>query len=330
MKKLIMILFCAGLTLSSLAQGDKTDSLSVEVKIGPAKIITTITVGKKYKVKQINGLDFIIIVAKINQDKLFGTVTLLDNGKLSRDYVRTLRANPNGYARLDNIHEITEVKQPSESTQAEEKPKYRFRVSPTIQIGVGYIDPTDVNKYLEKYLLDNGFALALALSGAFPGGKTKISDFDIHSQKIYNFSLTLQPARMVRVRLLYEHAMNGKSKTKMSVGDVDSEFDLHRNSFGIMGQYYLPAKKRTHFFVGAGAIMHKMTFEQFHTSAIGYRFELGLSMMPYFMDADFFLFSDFASAGVSQSTGVEGPAKIDFSGISFGVRATPWARVKNK
>ncbi len=200
-----------------------------------------------------------------------------------------------------------------------------FLLTASLQAGGGGINPKEVNRYIEKYMLDNGFEGAVVWANILnPLKHYSISDYNLTSQTSLNFSLVLQPAKKVKVRLLYEYAKSPKKKTSLSVGDLDSDFDLHRHSLGIMGQYYFPIKDYHHLFAGAGIIKHNMTFELFKANATGYRFELGYSAMLYFMEADFFLFADFVSRPVSGSYGTDGPASIDFSGVSFGMRITPW------
>ncbi len=201
-----------------------------------------------------------------------------------------------------------------------------FKVTFSLQAAGGGIDPKDVNQYIEKYMIANGFNRAVAWANILPLKHYSISDYDLNSQTSLNFSFTLKPASKVRVRLLYEYAYSPKKKSTLSVGSIDSDFDLHRNSVGIMGQYYIPLKDFHHLFVGAGIIKHNMTFEQFHAKATGYRLELGYSAMLYLMEADFFLFTDFANGPVSGTYGTDDPATIDFSGLSFGMRVTPWFR----
>ena len=205
-----------------------------------------------------------------------------------------------------------------------QKDTSEFKVTFSFQAGGGGIDPKDVNQYIEKYMIANGFNRAVMWANIYPLNHYSISDYDLSSQTSLNFSLTLKPANKVRVRLLYEFAKSPKNKTSLSSGGLDSDFDLHRHSIGITAQYYIPIKDFNHLFVGAGIMRHHMTFEQFQAKATGYRLELGYSAMLYLMEADFFLFTDFVSGPVSGTYGTDGPASIDFSGLSVGMRITPW------
>lgn len=136
MKKIITILLYAGLTLSTQAQGSNADSLSVEVKIGSAKINTTLTLGKKYYVKQINGMDAIILLAKVEHDKVFGAITLTDNRKLGRDFDHIILTNPYGYIRLDNIRDIKEQRKDGKREVAQLK-MYKLKSGKTFIVQEG-------------------------------------------------------------------------------------------------------------------------------------------------------------------------------------------------
>ncbi len=202
-----------------------------------------------------------------------------------------------------------------------------FKLTGSMQFGFGGVNPKDVNHYIEKYLLENGFTRAITLANTFSLFKQySLSDFEMKSQTSIGFSLTAQPISKMRLRLMYEFGYNPKSNRSLSVGNIDSDFHLRRNSIGVLSQYYIQIKDFNHIFVGVGILKHYMKFEQFHANATGYRFELGYSAMAYYLDCDFFLSVDYANGSVSNQYGPYSPASIDFSGIAFGIRITPWFR----
>ena len=71
-----------------------------------AEIASSIKPGKKYKIKQMEGLDFTIKVKRIDQDNIYGEVRLQVPGKVGRDLDPKILKIPDGVVRLDNIRNI--------------------------------------------------------------------------------------------------------------------------------------------------------------------------------------------------------------------------------
>jgi outer membrane protein W len=200
-----------------------------------------------------------------------------------------------------------------------------FRLTGSMQVGLGWIDPKDVNQYIGKYMLTNGFGSSIALANQLSLlKKYSISDFYIQQQNSLGLSLTVQPTNRLRVRLTYEFGLTPSNNITVSSGNADSDFKMQRNSVGVLSQYYFPIRKSNRLFVGAGVLRHYMTFEQFHAKATGFRFELGYNFIVYPLEADIFLYSDIAKGSITNQQGFYYPNAIDFSGIFLGIRITPW------
>ncbi len=198
----------------------------------------------------------------------------------------------------------------------------------SFQMGLQANDPSAVNQYIENYLNYNGFNQASGRLYAFvPLKHYSVSDFTLHGSTYFNFSLTLVPTFRSRIRLLYEYAWTKKNKTSLSFNSVDTDFDLHRNSWGVVFNYYFPVKGYESIFLGAGLLSHNMTFEDFHATSTGLRLEIGYAANLPAMDFDFVIGVDFA-AGAASSSGFYTPIppvrEIDLTGVSIGIRITPF------
>ena len=204
----------------------------------------------------------------------------------------------------------------------------KLRATVSFQFGLQAMNPVAVNRYIENYLNYHGFKRASSLLNAFvPFQYKTVSDYTLHGTRFFNFSLTLVPTSRSRIRLMYEHAWSPAKENSMSFNSVDTNFDLYRNSWGVLLNYYFPNKGLDSFLVGAGILSHQMTFEDFHGSSVGLRLEVGYGTCLPIMDFDFVIGLDFASAPAESSSGLSpvSPLKeIDFSGVSFGIRITPY------
>ncbi len=210
----------------------------------------------------------------------------------------------------------------------------KFEVTGAFQFGTEAINPSEVNRYIRDYLTYHGFNKSASLLYTFfPIKHHTLSDFTLYGNTFVNFSLTLVPTKNSRIRLMYEYAWAPKKKESMSFDGIDTDFDLHRNSWGIVFNYYLPLRDFHSIFAGVGIFTHQMTFEECQATTAGLRLEAGYGARLYLMDTDFFLGADFASAPVDNGYSrapVPPVREIDFSGVSFGVRITPYfGRMKN-
>lgn len=215
-----------------------------------------------------------------------------------------------------------------------------FRTSPkklvatiSLQMGIQGNNPESVNRYIENYLNYYGFQSASNLFNALlPYKKYTTSDFTLYGSTFYNFSFTLVPTPNSRIRVLYEYAWTPKKKTSMSFNSVDTNFDLNRNTWGMVFNYYIPAKGSGSCIIGAGIMSHNMTFENFQANATGPRFEVGYGHNLYVMDFDFIIGVDFASGRASSAytTPVPPVSEIDLTGVSLSIRITPYfGRINN-
>ena len=197
----------------------------------------------------------------------------------------------------------------------------------SFQIGWQGNNPEEVNKYIKNYLNYYGFDRANALMNAFfPFNYHTVSDYTLNRTTFYNFSLTLVPTVHSRIRLLYEYGWAPKKKSSMSFNSVDTNFDLNRNSWGVVFNYYFPTKGSDAIILGAGIMSHNMTFENFHAQTTGLRLETGFATNLYEMDFDHVIGVDFAAGSVSTvyNTPVPPVNEINLSGVSISVRITPY------
>ncbi len=200
-----------------------------------------------------------------------------------------------------------------------------FKLTGSFQVGLGWINPKDINQYIGKYMLSNGFGSAIALTNqTSPFKKYSFSDFYMQRQNSIGLSLTAQPVNRVRVRMMYEFSYNPSNNISLSSGYLNSDFDMHRNSMGISGQYFFHLNKFNHLLAGVSILRHYMTFQQFHAHAFGFRLELGYSFMIYPLEMDLFLYSDLAKGSVPNKNTLGSPNSIEFTGVFFGIRFTPW------
>lgn len=188
----------------------------------------------------------------------------------------------------------------------EDKPELK-RFGASFQVGLVFINPVEVNAYIQKYIknqIGNGVVFL------------KHGDENIGSAINLNFSPTIKFTNYT-LRCMADFGIASKSIT---VNSKENRFSILRFSPGLLLDRFFDIDNKKRFFAGAGVQYQFMSFENTPANGFGGRIESGFRFRTLEeTNYSFFLLLDLAN----QETPTAFASKIksiDFSGLGIGAR----------
>lgn len=177
-----------------------------------------------------------------------------------------------------------------------------------LQTAIGYINPDEVNNYIQDYIS------RITSGGVYYnyGGSAQIS-----VQAAFNLSI-IAPVGP-KIRLIFPLEYGAASKT-ITIDNNTERFTISRFGPGMIGEYYFYPGSNDAFFGGLGFLYDFMWFVNQNALAFAPRFELGYSFFGQTTEWQFLLLADFARGKVSSSSGYPPFDSIDFTGPLFAIR----------
>lgn len=183
--------------------------------------------------------------------------------------------------------------------------KQRTTITGSFYIALNFINPTDVNEYIEGYIEDR-------LGSSY----FSIGSSSINAAGTLGFGLVVPINERLKSKILLEYA--GGSKTVLI--DEDNEtFTINRLAPGFELDYYFPLKSDDAFYFGASLLYNRMWFMQFNANGLGSRIQIGYAIFRFSADWDLYFGMDFATNEVKDNSEL---STIDFTAPLFGLRVT--------
>ena len=181
------------------------------------------------------------------------------------------------------------------------------RFGASFQIGIMFIDPMEVNTYIQKYVkaqIGNGIVFL------------HTGDETINRAVNLNFSPSIK-FNNYTLRCMADFGIASKSVT---INSKENRFSVMRFSPGLLLDRFFHIDDQKKFFVGAGIQYHFMSFENSPDNGFGGRIESGLRFRTLEeTNYSFFLMFDFANQK-TPTTIASKIKSIDFSGLGIGAR----------
>ncbi|MBX2941123.1 MAG: hypothetical protein KF860_02150 [Cyclobacteriaceae bacterium] len=181
------------------------------------------------------------------------------------------------------------------------------RFGASFQIGIMFIDPMEVNTYIQKYVkaqIGNGIVFL------------HTGDETINQAVNLNFSPSIK-FNNYTLRCMADFGIASKSVT---INSKENRFSVMRFSPGLLLDRFFHIDDQKKFFVGAGIQYHFMSFENTPANGFGGRIESGLRFRTLEeTNYSFFLMFDFANQK-TPTTIASKIKSIDFSGLGIGAR----------
>ena len=186
-----------------------------------------------------------------------------------------------------------------------EKKATANKVFASFHVNIGFINPVDVNTYI------NDEINRIAPGGAFLlQGTTNIS-----VACSFNFALLYRPAGNFQFSFPIEYGFAPKT---IVIDNSTLKFSMNRFSLGPMITYRFFHQNENALYGGIALLYHNMWFEEFSANALGPRFEFGFTRFRFQSDFEFFINIDIANGQTRENSGSVN--SINFTGFYFGTR----------
>ena len=186
---------------------------------------------------------------------------------------------------------------------SQENDSNEFRIKPFFSIGVGfgYINPKDINNYLNDYWDDINSDYLFVLTTGFP--------------EMY---LSLNGHLGVGAYTNEKTELEGFFEYSIAPKDIDGRlFKLTRSSPGASVSYHFYKKGDIDLSIGGALLYHNMKFESFEARSLGARFKFGFNRKVEFARIEAFLCLDIAK-GETDAESYSPVESLSFSGITLG------------
>ncbi len=187
-----------------------------------------------------------------------------------------------------------------------EKKKNDAQVLVSFHAALGFINPNDVNKYIQ----------------------TKVNNLTQGNAIFYQGSPSISTAGSLNLSLLYRFKNHfqlsspieyaGAPKT-ITIDRSTLNFNLQRFSIGAIGDYLFPLENDNALNLSAGLMYHMMWFEGYKANVARPRFEFGYTSFRQRYDWEIFFQFDLANGSTNRPNS-NSLNKLDFSGMYIGWR----------